>query len=84
MLKQEYKVDEMDVEACLQLAIKVLSKTLDTNKITAEKVEIATLTRENGVTRIKVLPEEKLNQVIKKHEEAEAASEAEKKKETKA
>lgn len=84
MLKQEYKVDEMNVEDCLQLAIKVLSKTLDTNKITADKVEIATLTRENGVTCIKVLAEEKLNQVIKKHNEAEAASEAEKKKETKA
>jgi len=84
MLKQEYKVDSMDLQACLQLAIKVLSKTLDTNKLTPEKVEIATLTRENGQTQIKILPAEMLTEIIKKHEEAEAAAEAEKKKEAKA
>jgi len=79
MLKQEYKVDEMDLQACLQLAVKVLGKTLDTNKLTADKVEIATLTRENGRTCIKILPAEQLNEYIKKHEEEEKA-ESEKKK----
>merc|ERR1711982_23973 len=79
MLKQEYKVDEMDLQSCLQLAVKVLGKTLDTNKLTADKVEIATLTRENGRTCIKILPADQLNEYIKKHEEEEKA-ESEKKK----
>ena len=47
-------------------------------------MEIATLTRENGLTNIKILPAETLSEIIKKHEEAEAAAEAEKKKEAKA
>jgi len=79
MLKQEYKVEEMDLQSCLQLAVKVLGKTLDTNKLTADKVEIATLTRENGRTCIKILPADQLNEYIKKHEEEEKA-ESEKKK----
>lgn len=79
MLKQEYKVDEVDLQACLQLAVKVLGKTLDTNKLTADKVEIATLTRENGRTCIRILPADELNKYIKKHEEEEKA-ESEKKK----
>ena len=37
MLKQEYKEGETDLKAALDLAIKVLSKTLDTNKLTHEK-----------------------------------------------
>lgn len=39
MLKQEYKDDETTVKEALKLAIKVLSKTLDTNKLTSEKVD---------------------------------------------
>lgn len=37
MLKQEYKEQDVDLRAGLELAIKVLSKTLDTNKLTPEK-----------------------------------------------
>ena len=37
MLKQDYKENEMDLNAGLQLSVKILSKTLDTNKLTAEK-----------------------------------------------
>lgn len=37
MLKQEYKEGEVNLESALELAIKVLSKTLDTNKLTPEK-----------------------------------------------
>ena len=36
MLKQEYKEDK-SLQSGLELAIKVLSKTLDTNKLTDEK-----------------------------------------------
>lgn len=37
ILKQEYKEDETTLENALSLAIKVLSKTLDTTKLTADK-----------------------------------------------
>ena len=38
MLKQEYKEDDTSLNEALRLAIKVLSKTLDTNKLTSERV----------------------------------------------
>lgn len=38
MLNQEYKEDDMTIKSALKLAVKVLSKTLDTNKLTSEKV----------------------------------------------
>ena len=37
MLKQEYKEGEVNLQSALQLAIKVLSKTLDMTKVTSEK-----------------------------------------------
>jgi len=37
MLKQEYKEGETNLQQALDLSIKVLSKTLDTNKLTPEK-----------------------------------------------
>ncbi|XP_022333186.1 proteasome subunit alpha type-4-like [Crassostrea virginica] len=81
MLKQEYKEGEMNLNDALLLAIKTLSKTLDMTKITADKVEIATLTRENGQTKMTILGNPVVEEIIKKHEEIEAKAEAEKKKE---
>jgi len=37
MLKQEYKEGETNLQQALDLSIKILSKTLDTNKLTADK-----------------------------------------------
>lgn len=42
-------------------------------------MEIATLTRENGKTVIKVLKKEEVEELIKKHEAEEAKAEKEKK-----
>ena len=42
MLKQEYKEGETDLRQALDLSIKVLSKTLDTNKLTADKGQTCT------------------------------------------
>lgn len=81
MLKQEYKEGEMKMKEGLSLAIKVLSKTLDMTKLTAEKVEISTLTRENNKTVIRILTADEVTDHIKRHEEEEAKEEAEKKKE---
>jgi len=80
MLKQEYKEGETNLQQALQLAVKVLSKTLDMTKLTPEKVEIAQLTRENGVSKIQILKPDAVEELIKKHE-AEEKVEAEKKKE---
>ncbi|CAM2099251.1 unnamed protein product [Caretta caretta] len=79
MLKQDYKEGAMTLKSALALAIKVLNKTMDVSKLSAEKVEIATLTRENGKTTIRVLKQKEVEQLIKKHEEEEAKSEREKK-----
>jgi len=80
MLKQEYKEGETNLQQALDLSIKVLSKTLDTNKLTADKVEIATLTRENNISRIRILSTAELEALVKKFEEEEAKLEADKKK----
>jgi 20S proteasome subunit alpha 3 len=37
MLKQEYKMGETKLTDALKLAVKIFSKTLDTNKLTAER-----------------------------------------------
>ncbi|KAL5004561.1 hypothetical protein ScPMuIL_018017 [Solemya velum] len=81
LLKQEYKDGEMSIKDTLALAVKVLSKTLDMTKLTSEKVEIATLTREDNQSKIQTLTSEEVEVLIKQHEEEEAKAEAEKKKE---
>jgi 20S proteasome subunit alpha 3 len=40
MLKQEYKEGETNLRQALDLSIKVLSKTLDTNKLAADKGKV--------------------------------------------
>ena len=79
MLKQEHKENEMSLQDALDLSIKVLSKTLDMTKLTPEKIELATLTRENNKTMIKILPADNVEELIKKYEKAEAEAEAAKK-----
>jgi len=80
MLKQEYKEGETDLEAALALSVKVLSKTLDTNKLTPDKVEIAILTHKENKTQISILSGAEVQQLIKVFEAEEAAADAEKKK----
>uniref|UniRef100_A0A8C7KTL6 Proteasome subunit beta n=1 Tax=Oncorhynchus kisutch TaxID=8019 RepID=A0A8C7KTL6_ONCKI len=79
MLKQDFKEGEMSLSSALALAVKVLNKTMDVSKLSAEKVEIATLTRENGKTCIKVLKQKEVDELIKRHEAEEAKAEKEKK-----
>ncbi|GME97046.1 unnamed protein product [[Candida] boidinii] len=42
LLKQDYK-DDLDLEEAKKLALKVLSKTTDSTKLTSEKIEFATI-----------------------------------------
>ncbi|RZF44709.1 hypothetical protein LSTR_LSTR000661 [Laodelphax striatellus] len=78
-LKQEYKEGETTLKDAEVLAIKVLSKTLDMTKLTAEKVELATLTRENNKTVTRILPAAEVEALIADYEKAEAEAEAAKK-----
>jgi len=48
ILKQDYSED-MTVKQALLLAVKVLSKTMDSTTLSSEKLEFATLTREDKV-----------------------------------
>lgn len=80
ILKQDYK-DDITLDKALDLAIKVLSKTLDTTKLTADKIEIATLTRVDNKTQIKNLPNNQVEKLISKFEEEEAARIEQQKKE---
>lgn len=79
MLKQELNENEIKVSNAQDLAIKVLSKTLDMTKLTSEKIEMATLTRENNKTVIKILTNSEVDGLIAKYEKLEAEAEAVKK-----
>lgn len=79
MFKQDYKEGEMILKSVLASAIKVLSKTMDVTKPSAEKVEIGPLTRENGKTFVGVLKQKEVKLLGKKHGEEEAKAEREKK-----
>jgi|FrelakmetLWP11LW_1041352.scaffolds.fasta_scaffold88679_1 20S proteasome subunit alpha 3 len=72
----------MKIADALDLSIKVLSKTLDMNKLTPDKIEIATLRRINGKTVIGIMPNDEMTKLIQKFEASEkAAEEAKKEKE---
>nr|CAG4641027.1 EOG090X09LQ [Eulimnadia texana] len=77
MLKQEYKEGETTLQDALALAVRVLSKTLDATKLTPDKLELATLTRRNGKTRISVLSGNEVQTLIGEYEKKEAAAAAE-------
>jgi len=79
ILKQELNETLIKLNAAQDLAVKVLSKTLDMTKLTSEKVEMATLTRENDQTVIKILTNAEVDVLIGKYEKIEAELEAAKK-----
>jgi len=83
ILKQEYKEGETTLKDALALTVKVLSKTLDTTKLTSDKLEMATLTRDNDTTKIRILPQREVTALIKtfEAEEEKKAEETKKQKE---
>merc|ERR1739838_1082963 len=83
ILKQEYKEGEMTLEGALDLSMKVLSKTLDMTKLTADKIEISTLKRNDGKTKIHILTADEMTALISKFEAAEKLAEEAKKAEGK-
>jgi len=76
ILKQELNEELIELANAQDLAVKVLSKTLDMTKLTSEKVEMATLTRENDKTVIRILSNADVDALIAKYEKSEAEIEA--------
>jgi len=69
ILKTDYKPDEMKIDDALVLAVKVLSKTMDTTAPSVEKVEISTLTLdENGKVVFHVFTKPELESLLKRAE----------------
>lgn len=90
MLKQEYK-EGLKLDEAKALVVKILSKTLDTTKLSPEKLEIATLTRKEdalapalGKTVVTILEQSEVTKLIENHEKLEKEEEARKKKEQEA
>ena len=79
ILKQEYKEGEMTLENVKDLSMKVLSKTLDMTKLTSDKIELATLRRVDGKTKIHILTAAEMDPLIAKFEAAEKEADEAKK-----
>lgn len=69
----------MTLDGALDLSMKVLSKTLDMTKLTSDKIEIATLRRVDGKTKIHILTTEEMDALISKFEATEKQAEEAKK-----
>lgn len=68
LMKSDYK-DECTVDEALELALKVLCKTMDTTSPTAEKVEFLVLKHDaNGNPIQTLLKESEIKELIKKYE----------------
>lgn len=82
ILKQEYKIGETQLNDALRLAIRVFSKTLDTTKLSVDKIEIAVLQHndQTNETTIRMLKDDELNVLIKQYEDEQTKLEAERQK----
>jgi len=63
ILKQDYKSD-IGLDDALMLAVKVLTKTMESTTLSAEKLEFATLTQHNGKTVFRNLPKEETDRLL--------------------
>lgn len=79
VLKQELDESEITLEKAKEIAIKVLSKSLDTTKLTVDKIEMGTLQRKDGETVISVLKTDEVQGLIEAYDKKEAEAEAAKK-----
>ncbi|XP_055340160.1 proteasome subunit alpha type-4-like [Paramacrobiotus metropolitanus] len=79
ILKQEFEPESTKLPDAVKLAVKVMHKTLDVTKLTAEKIELATLTRANNRTVLRIWSNEEVDVIIKEVDAEEARLEAEKK-----
>jgi len=69
ILKQEWD-ENMSVQDALKLAVKVMSKTMDSTSLSSEKLEFSTITRPgtNGKVRYHVLTEQEVDKLLKEED----------------
>ncbi|KAH7842440.1 hypothetical protein Vadar_005324 [Vaccinium darrowii] len=65
MLKQDYK-DEITREEAVQLALKVLSKTMDSTSLTSDKLELAEVFVSSGKVKYQVSSADSLSKLLAK------------------
>ena len=66
MLKSDYK-PELTVDECLQLAVRILAKTMDSTGLNHERLEFATLTKNaRGDLVWQMLSPEAIDDLIKR------------------
>ncbi|KAI4305552.1 hypothetical protein L6164_028912 [Bauhinia variegata] len=76
ILKQDYK-DDISREEAVQLALKVLSKTMDSTSLTSEKLELAeVLLSPSGKVKYQVYSAEALTKLLVKHGVTQPATDA--------
>ncbi|KAL2555166.1 Proteasome subunit alpha type-4-A [Forsythia ovata] len=75
MLKQDYK-DEITREEAVQLALKVLSKTMDSTSLTSEKLELAEVFLSNGIVKYQVCSPGALSKLLVKFGVTQPAADA--------
>jgi 20S proteasome subunit alpha 3 len=68
ILKTDYKVNETSLKEALILAVKVLSKTMDTTSPTADKLEFSTITRKDGKVHYHVFTKPELEALLEEAE----------------
>ena len=77
ILRSDYD-ESVDLAAATRLAVRVLSKTMDSTALDPQKVELATVTRTEGGTAFRIWDEAELKPLL---EEVNAAQKKEKDKE---
>ncbi|EEB05781.1 20S proteasome component alpha 3 [Schizosaccharomyces japonicus yFS275] len=74
LMRQDYK-DDMDMKAACDLAVKILSKSIDSTNLSAEKIEIATIVKnENDKVVYKTWNATEIDELLKQHKETSTSS----------
>ena len=83
LLKQEWN-EKLNLKETLSLALKVMSKTMDSTTLSSDKLEFSTLTKnKNGKVVHHVLSSEEIDQLLKEKEEIDAKEKKQKEQESK-
>lgn len=78
VLKQEFDENNTDLASAMKLAVKIMAKTMDATKLTADNVELVTLSQTNGKVRARLVDSLVLTKLITEHEAEEKRIEEEK------
>lgn len=82
LLKQEWK-EGMTIEEALALALKVMSKTMDSTTLSSDKLEFSTLTKKKDKVSYHVLDTSEIDELLKQKEKEDNLQKEKEKKEEK-